>query len=90
MRQADLEDIHFEARQISTVGMKRKEKRILFETLFSYVEREYAVMYENEKTTYNKDALDWLREYYDEMEREFCSDDFFYSSGFMEFYGYVE
>ena len=90
MKNADLVDIHFEAKQISTVGLKRSEKRNLFETLFSYVEREYAVMHEKEPTTYTQSALDWLKVNYKSLQSKFASDDFFYSSGFMEFYGYVE
>lgn len=90
MKNADLMDIHFEARQISTVGLKRRERRILFETLFSYVEREYRVMHEKEPTTYTQSAIEWLQENYKSLEATFSSDDFFYSSGFVEFYGYVE
>jgi len=90
MRNADLENIHFEAKQLSTVGLKKKEKRVLFEALFSYVEREYVVMYEKEPTKDWKEALEWLQENYSRMEREFCNDDFFFSTGFMEFYGFVE
>lgn len=89
MRNADLEDIHFEAHQLSTVGMSRREKRTLFDALFSYLPREYEVLYREDPTSENKVAVDWLRENYDVMERTFSSDDFFYSSGFMEFYGYV-
>lgn len=90
MKNADLTDIHFEGRQISTVGLKRREQRTLFEALFSYVEREYRVMHEKEATTETKRAIEWLQENYKSMEMLFSSDDFFYSSGFMEFYGYVE
>lgn len=90
MKNADLTNIHFEARQISTVGLKRREQRVLFETLFSYVEREYRVMHEKERTTYTQGAIEWLQENYKSLEATFSSDDFFYSSGFMEFYGYVE
>ena len=90
MKNADLTDIHFVAKQISTVGLKRKQQRILFEALFSYVEREYKVMHENEPSTYTQEALEWLQENYKTMEATFSSEDFFYSSGFMEFYGFVE
>jgi hypothetical protein len=90
MKNADLTDIHFEARQISTVGLKRREQRRLFETLFSYVEREYRVMHEKEPTTYTQNAIEWLQENYKSLEATFSSEDFFYSSGFMEFYGFVE
>ncbi len=90
MKNADLTDIHFEARQISTVGLKRRDQRTLFETLFSYVEREIRVMHEKEPTTYTQEALEWLQENYKSLEATFSSDDFFYSSGFMEFYGFVE
>ena len=90
MKNADLTDIHFEARQISTVGLKRREQRTLFETLFSYVEREYRVMHEKEPTTYTQNAIEWLQENYKSLEATFSSDDFFFSSGFMEFYGFVE
>ena len=90
MKNADLTDIHFEARQISTVGLKRREQRTLFEALFSYVEREYRVMHEKEPTTETQRAIEWLEENYKRLESIFTSDDFFYSSGFMEFYGYVE
>ena len=90
MKNADLTDIHFEARQISTVGMKRKEQRQLFETLFSYVLREYTVMHKKEPSEYTAEAIEWLEENYRTMESTFTSDDFFYSSGFMEFYGFVE
>ena len=90
MKNADLTDIHFEGRQISTVGLKRREQRLLFEALFSYVEREYKIMYEKEPTAENQHILEWLQENYRLMESVFSSDDFFYSSGFMEFYGYVE
>ena len=90
MKNADLTNIHFEARQISTVGLKRREQRTLFETLFSYVEREYKVMHEKEPTSYTQSAIEWLQENYKTLEATFSSDDFFYSSGFMEFYGFVE
>ena len=90
MKNADLVDIHFEGRQISTVGLKRREQRTLFETLFSYVEREYRVMHEKEPTTETQRAIEWLQENYKNLEATFSSEDFFYSSGFMEFYGFVE
>ena len=90
MKNADLVDIHFEARQISTVGLKRREQRTLFEALFSYVLREYKVMNEKEPTADSQRAIEWLQENYRDMESIFTSDDFFYSSGFMEFYGFVE
>lgn len=90
MKNADLTNIHFEAKQISTVGLKRREQRTLFEALFAYVEREYRVMYEKEPIKYNQEALEWLQENYKALEAKFSSDDFFYSSGFMEFYGFVE
>lgn len=90
MRNADLIDIHFEGRQISTVGLKRRERRTLFEALFSYVEREYIVMHKKEPTIETQRAIEWLQENYKSLESTFSSDDFFYSSGFMEFYGFVE
>lgn len=90
MKNADLTNLHFEGRQISTVGMKRRERRILFDALFSYVEREYRVMHEKEPTTDTKRAIEWLQENYKTMESLFANEDFFFSSGFMEFYGYAE
>ena len=90
LKNSDLVDIHFEGRQISTVGLKRRDKRILFDALFSYIENELEIMHEKEPTTELKKGLEWIREHYSEMESTFSSDDFFYSSGFMEFYAYVE
>ena len=90
MKNADLVDVRFEGRQISTAGMKRKERRILFEALFSYVEREYRVMHDKEPTAESRRAIEWLQENYKILETSFTGDDFFFSSGFMEFYGYVE
>lgn len=90
MKNAYLTDIRFEGRQISTAGMKRRERRVLFEALFSYVEREYRVMHEKEPTAETQRTIEWLLENYKSLESAFLSDDFFFSSGFMEFYGYVE
>ena len=47
-------------------------------------------MHEKEPTTETQRAIEWLEENYKRLESIFTSDDFFYSSGFMEFYGYVE
>ena len=90
MKNADLKNIHFEGRQISTVGLRRRERRTLFQALFSYVEREYRVIHEKEPATETRRALEWLEENYKTMETQFSSDDFFFSTGFMEFYGFVE
>ena len=90
MKNADLRNIHFEGKQISTVGLRRRERRTLFQALFSYVEREYRVIHEKEPTTETRRALEWLEENYKTMETQFSSDDFFFSTGFMEFYGFVE
>ena len=90
MKNADISDIHFEARQLSTVGMKRKDRRLLFETLFSYVEREYRKIYEEEPSYEVKIAIEWIEENYKSLQNTFISDDFFFSTGFMIFYGIVE
>lgn len=90
MRNADLTDIHFEAKQISTVGLERPKKRILFDTLFSYLQCEYEAMYKKEQTTYAKEAISWLKENYSVLKKRFSEEDFFYSSGFVEFYGFVK
>ena len=90
MKNADLKDIRFEGRQLSSVGLKRRERRTLFQALFSYVEREYRVMHEKEPTAETRRALEWLEENYKTMETQFASEDFFFSTGFMEFYGFVE
>ena len=90
MKNADLRNIHFEGKQISTVGLRRRERRTLFQALFSYVEREYRVIHEKEPTTETRRALEWLEENYKTMETQFSSDDFFFSTGFMEFHGFVE
>lgn len=90
MRNADLTGIRFAGRQLSTVGMKRKEKRNLFNALFSYVEREYRAMHEMEETVETARAIEWLEENYKSLETQFSSDDFFFSTGFMVFYGFVE
>lgn len=90
MKNADLKNIRFEGRQLSSAGLKRRERRTLFQALFSYVEREYRVMHEKEPTAETRRALEWLEENYKAMETQFASEDFFFSSGFMEFYGFVE
>ena len=89
MLDAYLESIVLVDSSISTVGMSRKEKGIMFEALFSYLPREYKAMIQQDPD--NKkicDAYEWLLDNYQTMKRAFMSDNFFYRAGYMFFYGY--
>ncbi len=90
LKEADLEDVHAVNSMITTEGMGRREREMLFEVLFSYLPKEFSVLaQEDSGNSEYKDAVEWLEENYAKVRREFKKEDFFYRSGFMFFYALI-
>lgn len=80
--------IKTERRFISTSGMRPKERKLLFDTYFSYLVPEYERLFQEEPDNQMyKENLKWLQENYDKAEQAFLDESFFFICGFMFFYG---
>lgn len=88
MRDSYLEDVHIENVILTTDGMKKRQRDKLFSTYFSYVKPELMDLVQEDPDNLDYEhAVNWLDKNYEDMRREFLSEDFFFVSGFMFFYG---
>ena len=80
----DSRDISLEKLCVSTVGMNKAQRRDLFDIYFSFILADLKDMVE--KYPFDKryrSDYEWYSANYNELERRFISEDFFFSLGFM-------
>lgn len=76
---------------LTTAGMNVKNRRMLFDTYFSYLEPEIDDLIRlNPDNDQYLNAKIWLKENYAQVQQTVLSPDFLFVSGFMFFYGVYE
>lgn len=69
---------------LNTIGMDFSERQALFDTYFSFIREDLAILHEkypdDENITNN---LHWYEDNYDDLEEQFHSREFMFSLGFM-------
>lgn len=71
---------------LNTIGFNQFERKLLFDTYFSFIKDDLAIMhdrYPEDKTI--TDNYNWLQEMYPVLEQKFLDDSFFFNLGFMLF-----
>ena len=86
LSQAGYRDIRLEKQGLSSVGMTREEKEVLFNMYFPFTLDNAKIMMEKYpwNKDYQKDYL-WYAEHFEELKERFLKEDFIFSLGFMTY-----
>lgn len=86
LRKAGYRDIRVEKQGLNTAGMNHDQRSALFDTYFSFVTDDLAIMCQRHPDS-ERCAEDraWFEDVYDDMEEAFQDDCFFFNGGFMIF-----
>ena len=69
---------------VDTSCMEYNRKRMLFDAWFSFIPNDFKrIARENPENESCKNVLEWIDEYYDDLEEEFFNDDFIFNSGYI-------
>lgn len=86
MKKLGAKTIRLERCGINTAAMDYDQKRMLFKSWFAFVPNDFNIMLRQDPSNAKaREVMDWLNEYYDDLEEEFFGDDFIFNSGYMFF-----
>ncbi len=88
LKRGGIKDICLDVSGLNVIGMDYDERQALFDTYFSFIAEDLALMKEKYPTSERVDAdYKWYNEIYDELEERMHNEEFFFSLGFMIFTG---
>lgn len=84
MKKLGAVDIRLKRCGINSAGMTYKQKRLLFESWFSFIPNDFRLILKKDPNNETaKKVLAWVDEYYDDLEEQFFSEEFIFNSGYV-------
>ena len=84
VRKMDPKNIYLERYGINTADMSRRDKKMLFESWFSFIPNDFGRMLrENPDSKIAREVVDFCRDHYDELNEQFFSQDTIFSAGYV-------
>ena len=86
LKKIGAQNIRTELCGVNSASMDFKEKKKMFEAWFSFIPNDFRQAYAKQPDNADfGEIIEWLNEYYDDVEESFFDDDFFFISGYMIF-----
>ena len=83
MKKLGAKQVKLERCGINTASMDYDHKRLLFKSWFSFIPNDFRqILKEQPNNEKAKEVMNWVDEYYDDLEEEFFGDDFLFNSGY--------
>lgn len=77
-------DVRLERCGINTTGMDYYRKKLVFESWFSFIPNDFKTMLQRDpKDKKAKEILEWIDEFYDDLEEQFSQPNFIFNSGYV-------
>ncbi len=84
LRKLEPQSVKLEKYGINTSDMSRNEKKLLFESWFSFIPNDFKRMLrENSNSKISKEVVEFCDKYYDDLNEQFFSRDVLFSAGYV-------